>query len=161
MKLLISAGSVLLGAMLFQLPTTPPMRMGLWQTTSKTKITGINLPPGQSLPGLAGQTATMQSCLTPESYRKNIMAGQRPKDCVISHEKMTDRHFAFDISCSSGKSTGHLEMDFLSKETSHGTMHMQIDSGAGKPIVIDSVSDGKFVSADCGRVTPDKPVMGR
>ena len=147
MRVLIAVGTTLLGAFLFQMPSTPPMKMGLWETTSSTKMTGIDLPPGVNAPGLAGRTMTIRSCMTPETYQKNLMAGQRSRDCTVTNEKWTEKSYSADVSCSSGATKGHIDMSFASREASHGVVHMEINQG-GKAIVFESVMDSKFVSAD-------------
>src|SRR3954452_18282701 len=118
----ISSGLVGL-ALLLQFPTTPPMRMGLWETTSTVKMSGAAMPQGMSM---ANMTTKVRSCLTPESYARALGNSERQKDCVRSNEVWTSNHFAFDLACKSGGATGHFDMTFESKESGHGVMHLSM-----------------------------------
>jgi hypothetical protein len=154
MRILLSVGSALVGGtLLFQMPATPPMKMGLWESVSTTKMSGMDMPQGMSMPNM---TVKVRACMTPESYAKNLTASQRQTDCVRSHEVWTAKSFSLDISCKSGSATGHYEVTFDSPGSSHTVSHMTMNSG-GHPMQMDMTSESHFVSSDCGAVTPDKP----
>jgi hypothetical protein len=134
---------------LFQLPATPPMKMGLWQSDGEMKMKGMPM-------GLGNRTSHIMSCVTPESYAKAIVASQQQKNCVKTNEAWTSKGYATDISCNNGQATGHVEYTFDGTEAGHGTSH--IDMGRGG-ISVDHTWTMKFVSSDCGNVSPDKPVI--
>lgn len=159
MKIMLLVGTGLIGgALMFQMPATPPMKMGLWESTMSTKMSGMDLPPGMSMPNT---NMKVRACMTPENYAKNLGASQRQKDCVRSNEVWAGNHYSFDMACKSGNTTGHFEMTFESKESGHAVMHMSMNPGSGHTMQMDMTVDSHFVSSDCGNVSPDKPEMIR
>ena len=153
MSFLIVRPSIIAGffvTALFQLPSTPPVKMGLWETNGTMKMIMPSMPSG--MPGMGPRASKVRACLTPESYAK-ALAGQQRSDCVRSNESITPKQYIFDLSCHGGKETGHVEMYFDSHESAHSTVHMNASGG----MTIDSTSTSTFVSSDCGSITPDKP----
>jgi hypothetical protein len=152
--------SAVIAAALFdgflQMPSTPPMRMGLWQTDATTTMVVPNMPAG--MPGMGPLKTQVTSCMTPESYAKNLAAANQQKNCVRSNESWTAGEYKADVSCNNGKTTGHFDMLFDSKDSAHGSVHMASGSGRGG-VTIDQTMDMKFLSSDCGSVTPDNPVI--
>jgi hypothetical protein len=147
-------GSGLIGALMFQMPTTPPMKMGLWETTSRISMTGAEVPQGMSIPN---QTIKARQCFTPESWAKSLGASQRQQqNCTRSNETWGAKSYSFDLACKGG-TTGHFEMTFDSKESGHAVMHMNIDPGNGHTMLMSSTIESHFISADCGTVSPDRP----
>ena len=149
-KMLVKAvvtGGLLAG--FFQMPTEPPMKLGLWETTSSTKM---------QMPGMdmAARTMKVRSCATAESWRKAFGSARQSKDCTPVNEKHTATTYSFDLSCSSSKATGHVEMDFGDGTTGHGSMHMVMDAG-GKTMTMETTWESKYVGADCGSVAPGTP----
>jgi Protein of unknown function (DUF3617) len=143
----IVTGGLLAGFL--QAPMAPPMKMGLWETTSSTKM---------DMPGMqmAARTMKVRSCATEESWNKSFGQSRQNKDCKPVNEKRTATTYSFDLSCTSNKVTGHAEMDFGNGTTGHGTMHMVVDTN-GKTMTMDTSWDSTYVGADCGSVTPGNP----
>ena len=125
------------------------MKLGLWETTSSTKM---------QMPGMdmAARTMKVRSCATAESWRKAFGSARQSKDCTPVNEKRTATSYSFDLSCSSSKATGHVEMDFGNGSTGHGSMHMVMNAG-GKEMTMDTKWESKYVGADCGSVAPGTP----
>jgi hypothetical protein len=152
------AGAVLLAG--FQMPSTPPMRMGLWEqtTTVNMKMTGANIPPGMP----TNQTIKMQSCFTEDAWQK--MLANQTKSCTFSNQSASANHFSTDMDCGSGKSfkmTGHIEATFSSMESGKGTSHVS-SVGPNMSIVSDGTTDMRFVSSSCGALEPGKSkIVGR
>lgn len=144
-------------AALFQMPASPPMKMGLWESTTSTKMSGVDMPAGMAMPNM---TIKVRSCMTPESYAKALGSSQRMKDCTRSNEVWTAKSYTFDMVCNSGQAKGHAEITFDSAEASHAKIHVSVNGG-GRAIETDATTDAHFVSADCGSVTPDKPQILR
>jgi hypothetical protein len=155
--LLVLSTAFLTGGLFFQMPTTPPMKMGLWETTSTVKMSGAALPGGMKLPG---STVKVRACMTPESYAKNLGAAQNQQDCTRSNEKWTLKGYSFDLACKRGNATGHADITFEGMEAAHSVIHLSMNMGSGS-MDMDSTADAHFVSADCGAITPDKPVVSR
>jgi len=158
MKTMLIFAVGLVGAMMMQMPTTPPMRMGLWEMETTTTMNMPNMPANMP-PGMGTHTTRVTSCLTPESWAKSLAASQQQRsDCVRSNETWSSKGYSFDIACSKGKMTGHFDFVFDGKEAGHGTTHMTMESPRGTA-TMDATTTSKFVSSDCGAVTPDKPVV--
>ena len=140
-------GGLLTGG--FQAPMAPPMKLGLWETTSSTKM---------NMPGMdmAARSTKVRSCATAESWNKAFGQGRQNKDCKPVNEKRTATSFSFDLSCSSSNATGHVEMDFVDATKGHGTMHMVVNT-SGKALTMDTTWESTYVGADCGSVSPGSP----
>ncbi len=152
MKSGVSVGALLAG--LFQAPSTPPMKLGLWEIT--TTVT-MEMP---GMPAQPPRSMKVRSCVTAESWTKSFGKMQQTGDCTLSHQNMTAGHYSFDVSCPSMNATGHSEMNFSDETTGHGTMRMEMNAG-GQQMVTSSVWDSHYLGADCGAVTPDKPQIIR
>lgn len=147
----------------------PPVKMGLWETTITSQMSGFQLPPdvvaklkamGRSVPGGA-HTTVSQGCLTPEEWQKSMEGMNQPpnSDCTITHRQIESRKFSFDISCKSehgGTTTGHWEMQATDDEHSHGSGHMASDAAGpnGQHFTMDMTLNSHFVSTNCGDVKP-------
>ncbi|HZL26738.1 MAG TPA: DUF3617 domain-containing protein [Acidobacteriaceae bacterium] len=151
MKILFVVGASMLAAM-FQMPATPPVKMGLWESSVAMKMSGADMPP--QMAGMGGRTTIVRSCYTPESYAKAMSNSQG--DCTRTHEVWGAKSWSFDLSCRSGQATGHFEMTFDSQESAHGSMHMTMNAG-GHSMQTDSTMTMHYLGADCGKVSPDRP----
>jgi Protein of unknown function (DUF3617) len=149
---LFVGSAVLLGYMM-QMPSTPPMKMGLWSTTSTTTMS----MPGMQMPqGAGNRTTKVRSCMTPESYAKDVAEMQsQQRDCTRSNESWTGNGFSFDISCPKTNATGHFKMTW-SNDSGHGTLHLEMSPG-GRSMVMDTTLESHYVGADCGSVKPGSP----
>jgi hypothetical protein len=153
MKTILVAGTSLLIAAFFQgPPTTPPIKMGLWESSGMVKMSGVDMPPAMA--GFANRNMVVRMCFTAESYQKSMAAQQ--KDCVRSNEHWGAKAWSFDLSCRAGKTNGHVEMQFDSPENVHGKVHMTTDAG-GHSMTIDTDSTMHYLASDCGSVKPDNP----
>jgi hypothetical protein len=150
----------------------PPVKMGLWQGTTVTKMSGLNLPPdvvakmkemGRPVPGAEPTTMEMQSCLTPEKWKEMFTKAQSNENCKIANLKQDSSGMSADVVCASargGTGKGHFEMSFISPEKVHGTMHMEmVSEQRPQPIVMDMTIDNAYQGADCKGVSPDTPKM--
>ena len=161
MKVMTIAGSVVLLAGFFQMPSTPPMKMGLWEMTSTTTMT----IPGMNT-NMPARATKVRMCHTPESWANNLMPQTgRPgaqsngqSDCVMSNQSFTGHTFSVDISCPKSGTKGHMTTTWDGSDSSHGTTHMEINSG-GRSMTMDGTSTSRFVSSDCGAVKPGSAVV--
>jgi hypothetical protein len=148
----VAAGVLLAG---FQLPTTPPMKLGLWESSSTITMQ----MPGMQMPAMPPRSVKVRVCLTAETWAKALSNNNgRMNNCTRTHESYSAGHYSVDVSCPEMNGTGHFEMAFSGQDSSHGTMHMDM-SPQGRHMIADSVVDSHFVSSDCGSVTPDHPQM--
>jgi hypothetical protein len=153
---------------LAQAQSAPPVRMGLWQTTAVTTMSGMQLPPqvveqmkamGRPIPGSTPTTSVTQSCLTPDKWQKNWQRAQQG-DCHTTNLKQDASGMSADIECKTerGTSTGHTQVDFLSTEKAHATTTVQVNTGRmPQPITMNMTMDSVYQGADCQGVSPDSP----
>jgi Protein of unknown function (DUF3617) len=150
----------------------PPIKMGLWETTVTTQMSGFQLPPdvmeklkqmGRDVPG-EPHTMVSQGCLTPDEWQKSIEAMNKPRqsDCSVTKHGDDVRSLSFDVSCkmrNGGSITGHWEMHVVDDEHGQGSGHMKGDQmGAnGQSFSMDSTMDSHYLGADCGDVKPGEP----
>ena len=137
------------------LPATPPMKMGLWETESATKMNILGMPAAMA--GMANRTVKVRGCVTPESYAKYVTAAQQRKDCEFTNTKWSNSSYTTDLSCNKGRMTGHTEITFDSTDAAHGTSHIETDGGKG--MTGDSTLTMHYLGSDCGSITPDKPLI--
>jgi hypothetical protein len=159
MTLLIVRSAVAAGVLFagFQMPSAPPMKMGLWEQTTVVhmKMTGGKMPPGMPM----DQTAKSHSCYTPETWT-HILANRANKSCTFSNESIAGSHLSLDISCASMGMKMHIDGSFPTMETGHGTVHMEANTPQMN-MVSDSTYDTHFVSSDCGSIAPGKTEIVR
>jgi acyl-coenzyme A synthetase/AMP-(fatty) acid ligase len=158
-------------AVLAQAPTltAPPIKMGLWQTTTTSTMSGITLPPevvarlqaaGRPVPGSQPHTTVTQSCATQEKWQKMFSDFQQNKDCQFSNVKQSSAAMSADIACKSmdgsRTSTGHLDVAFVSSDKMTGKVRMEtIVASQPKPINMDMSFDSAYQGSDCKGVSPD------
>ena len=150
--------------------SVPPVKMGLWQGTTVTKMTGLSLPPevvermkamGRSVPGAEPRTVETQSCLTPEKWKETFNQPQQNNRCQMTNLQQDAKGMSADMACQEDRGRtlkGHLEMNFISSEKVHGTMHAEMTSSQQpQPVVVDITFDRSYVGPDCQGITPDTP----
>jgi len=156
------------GAKAQDLPTTPPVKMGLWQTTVTSTMTGLTIPPevaarlqamGRPVPGSTPHTSVSQSCMTKEEWAKSIeRMNNNEAKCTYTNRNFTSDKFSFDMSCTSehgGVFSGHFEMLVDDDTHTHGTANMKSEGGPnGQVLTINTTLSSHYLGADCGDVKP-------
>lgn len=138
----------------------PPVKMGLWQTTVTSQMSGLpNMPAGMP----TAKPMVSQSCMTADSWQKGMtdlqQQMQRQKaDCSNVKLQHDGNKFIFDEQCSqqSGyNATIHVEWNVDDQENMHGDSNAQI-AAAGFPqgVTMHGTMTSKFLSSDCGSVKP-------
>lgn len=119
-----------------KLPTTPPVKMGLWETTASNGH---------------GASYKTRSCFTSESYQKDM--AKMPPGCTITNQAWTSHSFIADVACTmrESSSSGHVDVQFPDTETIHSTMSITM-TVQGQTMPISFTTDSHFVSADCGDI---------
>jgi hypothetical protein len=158
------------GAQTATVPVTlPPVKMGLWETSVTSQMSGFQIPPdvvaklkamGRSVPG-GSHTMVTQGCLTPEEWQKQMAEMNQPggNDCAVTNRHVEARKLSFDVSCKSehGASTnGHWEMQVTDDEHGRGSAHMKSDMTGpnGQALTVDMNFNSHYLSANCGEVKP-------
>jgi hypothetical protein len=148
MKVTILTGSAILLAGFYQLPSTPPGKPGLWETSTSSQM---NMP-GMNMPA---RTSKVRSCVSADHWSQDLAKVQN-QDCTKTGEKFSGNTYTAEVSCKSG-AKGTFTITWDSAESSHSTMHMDMNMN-GRSMSMDSTSTGHFVSADCGAVKPGSAV---
>src|ERR1700754_3404758 len=99
--------AVVMAPCVAQAPSTPPVKMGLWQGTTVSKMTGLQLPPevaekmkamGRPVPGAEPRTIETQSCLTPEKWKDMFTKlNEDREDCKIMNLKQDTSRMSADM----------------------------------------------------------------
>ena len=154
MKLLILkagvAGSVLFSGFV-QMPTTPPMKLGLWETSSTTSMQ----MPGMNMPPQPPHSVKARVCVTAETWARAFGNNDRMAGCTRSNESYGAKHYSFDLSCPAMNGSAHFEMEFFGDDSGRGKIHMDMNP-QGHHAIVDSVLDSHFVSSDCGGLAPGR-----
>jgi hypothetical protein len=151
-------------------------KVGLWETTSTTEISGMpampqipeeqlaKMPPEQRARieammkgrGAGGpRTNTSKSCVTRESLEKAMAFGQNEESCTRKVISSSSSKQEIHIECTRGKSTmtGDLTIERQDGEHAKGSMVMK-SAGSERPIDMKMSFTSKWLSADCGDVKP-------
>lgn len=137
----------------------PPVKMGLWQTTVTSQISGLpNMPSGMP----AAKPMVNQSCMTPDSWQKGMtdlqQQLQRTKaECTNVKLQHNGNQFIYDEQCAQGgnNTTVHMVWTVDDQENMHGDSNAQM-SGAAIPqgVTMHATMTSKYLSSDCGNVKP-------
>lgn len=158
-------------------------KVGLWESTVTTEITGMpampampaipeeslaKMPPAQRaqveamMKGRGGmgspRTTTSKSCLTRESLNKALFDNQ-DQSCTrkLVSSSSTSQQIHFDCTRSNMKTTGDLNLERVDAEHVKGTMVMKsagTDAGNGRNMDMKMSFNTKWLSPDCGDVKP-------
>jgi len=147
-----------------------PIKMGLWHGKVVSTMTGLQFPPevvarlkamGRPVPGSEPTTTETESCLTPEKWKEMLAKTQSRENCHYSNLKVDSSGMSGDMVCASQRGSsakGHMEMNFVSSEKVHGTVHMEVVSTERpQPILMDMTIDSTYEGADCKGISPDDP----
>ena len=135
-----------------QLPSTPPMKMGLWQAEISTRTSGGGYPDQPA------EKRIQRACVSPETW-KSFAVSESEKTCTRAKESYSGRTYTIDMVCpasadSAGSSTSHMEIVFDTQEAMHFSMNMTINTGQGKPLSLASTATSKYVGSSCGDIPP-------
>jgi hypothetical protein len=153
MKTIVHVGTFVVLAGLFQMPSAPPMKTGLWESTNSLTIT----LPGKKTPARAPIVQTTRSCVVAGSWAKAFGNSGRAAACTRLEEKFADGRLSFDLNCPNLGGTGHGEMSFQGT-TGRGRVHLDMRP-AGQPVSSDTAIESRYLGASCGTVLPGKTVV--
>jgi hypothetical protein len=141
-----------------QMPDTPPIKMGLWQTEVTTTMAGMeNTPMGGHMGGDHKQIT--QSCMTPESWKNDLLKMREQQNKCSMADLHLDAHgMSFAETCSDGNqytTTVHFQATFDSDEQMHGTATAHT-AGPAFPqgMSMNMQMTSHYLGASCGEVKP-------
>jgi hypothetical protein len=141
----ILTAALLSTSALAQVPTEPPMKMGLWEMTSKTDLAG------------KANIRTVRNCINQTNWLK--MMGPTAKEaCPKINEVWTASSYSFDVQCTGKPKFASINVHFDSPEDQHVSLDM-LTTPDGAPLNLHHDLTGHWLGADCGNVEPGKPVV--
>ena len=152
MRTLLTFLTPLLAAALLQAPAKPPMKMGLWEENSTLKVPQPN--------GTDKTTSrVVRSCITPANWLE-LMGPTAQGACPKTNEVWSNGDYSFDVACTGKPKEASVEVHFSDPESQYGSVDVYT-SPEGAPAKMHGKFEGHWVSADCGDVSPDHPVLVR
>ena len=155
------------------------MKPGLWEMTNKMggspemdqamaqlQQQMANMPPeqrkmmedmmakkGMGMGGVSAGGIVVKACITKEMAERNQMPMQHSGDCTNTISDKTGTGMKMKFTCTNPPSSGEGQFSFMGD--SAYTMKMKISTAAqGKPQVTTVDGSGKWVTSDCGNITP-------
>lgn len=158
-------------AMAQQTLAPPPVKMGLWETRTTVKMTGVQLPPavvaklqaqGKPIPGNEPRKKLSHMCLTAATWHnefENLEPGREKSECPMKILKQDSSGMVADFVCNASapgdKRTGHIEIKYASAEKWNGTMRTEIVTAAHPaPMLVNMSVDSVYLGADCQGIAP-------
>jgi len=141
------------------------VKLGLWETTSTTDMSGMPVPAEvlKSMPpenrarfeaamkarqAAGPKSHTEKTCLTKEDLNRPFDKSDSDKNCKNTTVSATRTHAEYKIECTGEDAhTGMMRMEALSRESIKATMKMNAGNGA-----VTNEMTLKWVAADCGDV---------
>jgi Protein of unknown function (DUF3617) len=128
-------------------PPLPPIRWGLWESS----VTGA--------PDMDGETSVTRSCVSAATWKGFMDShGDDSNHCAWSNQTATPTTYSADMSCASGKITGHAVMTIDSPESFHYTMSADITKDHDHASHFDIHAKAKFVGTDCYGLKPGEEI---
>ncbi len=168
-----TAASILFAtaALLAQTPAVKPalnVKMGLWETTSTTNVSGDmpavdldKMTPEQKariqamMQSMMGpRTTTVKSCLTREKFDDNTFLGQKDLNMACKRTVGTNTATTLDLTetCTGDHpATIHLHFTAASPTSVEGTMKTTTTNN-GRKMDVDGTIAAKWLGAECGDV---------
>ncbi|MCL2660420.1 MAG: DUF3617 domain-containing protein [Acidobacteriaceae bacterium] len=167
MKKLICVAAVLALCMPVFAQTAPPLKMGLWETTSSTESAMLTYAKYQRLkagtlkfPSIGNpEIAVFQSCVTAETWQKFYGAPKEIKECTVSNYKLDSSGMSLDTECTVGGRAGisSIRMNILSPEKIHD---FRLSGLLPRPntdapsVFKQTTADWVYLGPDCKRMSP-------
>jgi hypothetical protein len=149
------------------------VKVGLWETTITSTMTGMPSIPDSALAQLSpdqrakiqqmiqersGKPTTTKSCLTKEKLQKSNPFQNAPKGCTYTVTSSTSSKMEVKMQCSQNgmTMTGNVVVSATDSENVKGTVHMNTTGGNGSsgsnPMNMNSTFTSKWLGAACGDV---------
>lgn len=143
------------------------MQPGLWEVTTESALAKNipTLPPAQietmrkmgvDLSQLQSGTIANKVCITPEMAAKNELPkmSQKESGCEIRNQRQNGNVYTMDMVCDGQmQGSGVSTTTFASKKSFNSRTQFSGNVN-GLPLNDEAISNGKWVSADCGAVKP-------
>lgn len=150
------------------------VKLGLWQTTITTNMSGLpgipdsalaQLSPDQrakieaAMKQVSGQPMTTKSCMTKDKLEKSEGFRNAPKSCTYTVVSSTSSKLEMKLSCTQNGMTmsGNVHVEATDSENVKGSIQMNTSgngsaSAGGNTMNMNSTFTSKWVGAACGDV---------
>lgn len=151
--------------------TSLNVKLGLWQTTVATNMSGLPAIPDSALAQLSpdqrakiqaamkqvsGQPMTTKSCMTKEKLDKSEGFRNAPKSCTYTVVSSTSSKLEMKLTCAQNGMTitGNVHVEAVDGENVKGSIQMNTsgNSGEGNGMNMNSTFASKWLGAACGNV---------
>ncbi|NYF78648.1 DUF3617 family protein [Granulicella arctica] len=138
----------------------PPMKMGLWEVALNLKGNWTESSNGKpKVRRTEEETETIRKCITLDRWRPSIKAPDDSSGCVRTNELLTEKRYSVDVTCAFNYAVTHYDMDFETNEDGHVKDTTTYSPPGEDPSYRETTGVMKFISSDCGAVTPGKPQL--
>jgi Protein of unknown function (DUF3617) len=128
-------------------PPLPPIRWGLWESS----VAGV--------PEMDGETSVTRSCVSAATWKGFMDShGDDSNRCVWSNQAATPTSYSADVSCASGKMTGHAVMTIDSPESFRYTIKVDITKGSEHASHFEINAKAKFINTNCFGLKPGEEI---
>jgi hypothetical protein len=155
------------------------VKLGLWETTTSTDMSGMAMPTMPQIPpevlsqmppeqrarveammkgrGGSPRSMTVKSCITKDTLSRGSAFGQSDKSCTLTVVSSTATKQVLHMDCTRDNNhmTGDMTIERVDAEHVKGTSVIKAEGEHA--ISMKSSFETKFVSADCGDVKPVLP----
>lgn len=112
---------------------------------------------GMSMPGAAaGGGMAMKVCITPEMAARSELPSQTEGDCTTTITARSGNVLKMGFACKKPPTKGEGTYTF-SGDTAYTMKMVMTSTEGGKPQTTTLEGQGKWLSADCGKIKPIKP----
>jgi hypothetical protein len=180
-RITLLCGALLLSSAVLPADDIKPfdVKLGLWETTSTTEMSGMAMPAMPQIPpdalsrmppeqrarieammkgrGGSPRTATVKSCITKDTLAQAGAFGQSDKSCTMKVVSSTPAKQVMHMDCTreNNHMTGDITIDRVDAEHVKGLS--SIKSEGEHAVTIKSTFETKWLSSDCGDVKPISP----
>ena len=106
-----------------------------------------------------GETSVTRSCVSAATWKGFMDAhGDDSNHCVWSNQTATPTTYSADMSCASGKITGHAVMTIDSPESFHYKMSVDMSKSSEHASRFDINARAKFIGTDCYGLKPGEEI---
>ena len=180
-KISICSGALLLAAAALPAQDVKPfdIKVGLWETSTTTEMSGMAMPNMPQIPpealarmppeqrarieammkgrGGSPNAMTVKSCMTKESLDRGALFNQQDKSCTMKVVSSTPSKQVMHMDCTRDNNhmTGDMTVERVDAEHAKGNMVMKSEGEHAMNMKMSFQT--KWLSADCGDVKPVSP----
>jgi hypothetical protein len=180
-RITLICGALLLSSAVLPAEDIKPfdVKLGLWETTSTTEMSGMAMPAMPQIPpdalsrmppeqrarieammkgrGGSPNSMTVKSCITKDTLARAGAFGQSDKSCTMKLVSSTPAKQVIHMECT--RDTNHMTGDMTIErvDAEHVKGSSIIKAEGEHAVTVKSTFETKYLSSDCGDVKPVLP----